>query len=128
VHEPRHDSTCEEAVLRWLLAESVRRAGVAQGLVAILPQQSMAREYELSRLSIGLADLVRRLDEARDLLQHIRSAELLSLVTDLQARTWIAAGLLEARARLASGTEPDPERWADQAASLERAYGPSLFR
>jgi len=118
----------EEAVLRWLLAEARRRAGHALGLAAVLPPQPVAREFELSRLSIGLADLVDRLDNARDLMAHLRDPALLELVTDLQARTWVAASLLEAHARLASGTEVDESRWRAHAESLHRAYGEALFR
>ena len=117
----------EDDVLRWLIREARRRAAHALGLAATLPPQPIAQELELSRLYIGLSDLLDRLTQARRLLAQLQEPALVEVVTDLQARTWVAASLLEATARVASGTESDPDYWVEAAACFRRAYGTELF-
>lgn len=117
----------DHAVLHWLVVAACRQAARALDLVADLPTQPPAREWELARLTIGLADLVESLAEAQQALDPHADTATLERVTDLQARTWVAASLLEARARLAGGVDPEPERWAAMCEPLEAAYGASLF-
>jgi len=123
---PARDAS-EDDVLRWLIREARRRAAHALGLAAALPPQSIRTELELSQLYVGVSDLLDRLTSARTLLAQLREPALVDVVTDLQARTWVAASLLEARARIASGTESDDAYWQAAAESLERAYGAQLF-
>jgi len=126
-NRPSPSATSEDEVLVWLVHEANRRAAHAMGLASALPPQPISRELELSRLYVGLADLVQRLASAHALLGSLAEPALLDVVTDLQARTWVAASLLEARARLASGTESDPAYWRASADSLAGAYGEQLF-
>jgi hypothetical protein len=116
-----------------LVDDARRRA--SRALQAALAVESLpsADEQRLSRLYVGLVDLQMRLSSAHQMQQIVNDPDLERAVYDLQARTWVAAALLEAMVSLHAidpRDEAATERahdWSNQIASLSRAYGRSLF-